>query len=269
MLVSTGGSKDETAKTWVELDAPQAIAGALEAHKMFQGGGDEDVLPAMLFGLASPLLLYMSRLEAPPLEAKREANKEVGDAARKAKKKTETPAQGGDETKDTTKALSMQEKKKMDLLRQRLADAFLRLLAERREWLARSLAMAANTTPANTSGELAAKPVPVSINNLFVNSLGHPDLLGRFAASAPVRLRALAVVASRKCEEEGTFARGFASQLAQLLGLAAQAEKQRRMAGAALDKIMRKEASRTPVSKSAKPSRGKRQEKESGKGGQI
>lgn len=57
LLVSCGGLTPDAIKTWVELDALAAITSALEAHSVFEGGGDEDVLPAMLFGLATPLLI--------------------------------------------------------------------------------------------------------------------------------------------------------------------------------------------------------------------
>lgn len=58
LLVSCGGLSPETIETWVELDALASITSALEAHSVFEGGGDEDVLPAMLFGLATPLLMH-------------------------------------------------------------------------------------------------------------------------------------------------------------------------------------------------------------------
>lgn len=124
--------------------------------------------------------------------------------------------------------------------RLRLAEAFLRLLAERREWVARSLAMAANATPTDMSGAGAATPKPVTINNLLVNSLAHPELLGRFSRETPVRLRAQAVAAARQCQADGTFAPDFAQHFARMLGLGTVQEHQRRIAGMAVDKVNKK-----------------------------
>lgn len=124
--------------------------------------------------------------------------------------------------------------------RLRLAEAFLRLLAERREWVARSLAMAANATPTNMSGASAASPKAVTINNLLVNSLAHPELLGRFSRETPVRLRARAVAAARECQADGTFAPDFAQHFARVLGLGTVQEQQRRIAGMAVDKVNKK-----------------------------
>lgn len=125
--------------------------------------------------------------------------------------------------------------------RQRLAEAFLGLLAERREWVARSLAMAANASPTDISGGAVQTPTPVTINNLLVNSLAHPDLLGHFTGRAPPRLRAKAVASARQCEADGTFAKGFAKQFARLLGLGTQQENQRRLASMTMDTINRKQ----------------------------
>ncbi|CAN0105914.1 unnamed protein product, partial [Sphacelaria rigidula] len=94
------------------------------------------------------------------------------------------------------------------------------------------------------SGTSAPAPAPVSINNLLVNSLAHPDLLGRFTGRAPVRLRAQAVAAARQCEADGTFAPSFAQHFARLLGLGTQQEHQRRIAGMAMEKVNKKQASK-------------------------
>ncbi|CAM9637704.1 unnamed protein product [Discosporangium mesarthrocarpum] len=170
LLVSCGGLRTPgDTKIWEELDAMSAIASALEAHTIFQGGGDEDVLPAMLFGLATPLLLGRN------------------------------PDNPGED-------------------QMRLARAFLTLLADRREWVARSLSMAASASREDTTGT-SGQAAPVPVNNLLINSLAHPNLLGRVSIMAPVRLRARAIAAARQCESDGRFASGFAEHLTQALGL--------------------------------------------------
>ncbi|CAM9586666.1 unnamed protein product [Scytosiphon promiscuus] len=204
LLVSCGGLKEETIKVWQELDALSAITSALEAHAVFEGGGDED----------------------------RGAERD------------------GRNSSDGTAGRSSR-------------GAFLRLLAERREWVARSLAMAANASPTDLSGG-AASPAPVTINNLLVNSLAHSDLLGAFTRRTPVRLRAQAVAAARQCETEGTFAPGFALQLTRLLGLGGQQELNRRMADHTVQKIKNKEAARAANIKCSRPTCGQRQGSASG-----
>lgn len=261
LLVSCGGLSDGTIKVWAELDALSAITSALESHNVFEGGGDEDVLPAMLFGLATPLLLS-SKDQAQ--QAKQTAQPTPGKEAKAA-----TPASAnGDDKKEngavaTTAAEDAEAKKASMAARQRLAEAFLRLLAERREWVARSLAMAANASPSDLSGG-AALPSPVQINNLLVNSLAHPDLLGRFTSKAPVRLRAQAVAAARQCETDGTFAPGFSLQLARLLGLGGNQDATRRMAAGAVGRVNKKEASKAAAAaaaavKCSRPACGRRQ----------
>lgn len=270
----------------MELDALSAITSALEAHSVFEGGGDEDVLPAMLFGLATPLLtnklkaqqranqqqqktngaaaaaLPAAAAAAAPAAAEAAAGAAATPPAAPAKE-TSTLSKKGEKAKAAALAAPAAEEKveaekTARDARQRLAEAFLRLLAERREWVARSLAMAANASPTDLSGGDAA-PTPVTINNLLVNSLAHPELLGAFTGRAPVRLRAQAVAAARDCEADGTFARGFGEQLARLLGLGGQREKDRRMAGMAMDKMKTKEASRIAAIKCSRPTCGKRQ----------
>ncbi|CAM9211285.1 unnamed protein product [Choristocarpus tenellus] len=189
LLVSCGGLKAEDVTVWEELGALCAIASALEGHAAFLGGGDEDVLPAMLFGLATPLL----RAHQPS-----------------------------------------------DLLedRLRLSTAFLVLVADRREWVARSLAMAANTTQADPAG-LAGQPQPVTVDNLLVSSLSLPGLFGAACQKTSVRLRARAVAAARECEREGSYSPGFAEALARCLGLGGQ-KAVRRAAQAALNEVRAK-----------------------------
>lgn len=245
----------------MELEALSAITSALESHSVFEGGGDEDVLPAMLFGLATPLLLHnkekqqqQQQLSPLPTPPQKNEGAEKGGTPPVASSKIQ-------DTSDTAIAITTTTKVDKEVFRaarQRLAEAFLRLLAERREWVARSLAMAANASPTDLSGGAAA-PAPVTINNLLVNSLAHPDLLGAFTAKAPVRLRAQAVASARKCEADSTFAPGFAQQLAGLMGLGGQQEKNRRMAGMAMDKMAKKEASKAAAVKCARLACGKRQ----------
>ena len=191
---------------------------------MFEGGGDEDVLPAMLFGLATPLLTHSQQQQrarqqqlqqqsasaTQPAAAGSEEGKETATVAAAAPSKKEDA--GAAAAAAATAVVDEEADKASRAARQRLAEAFLRLLAERREWVARSLAMAANASPTDLSGGQAA-PAPVTINNLLVNSLAHADLLGPFTRLTPVRLRAQAVAAARKCEADGTFAPGFAPQL--------------------------------------------------------
>lgn len=238
---------------WAELNALSAITSALESHSVFEGGGDEDVLPAMLFGLATPLLLSTKdqAQQQQPQQAAGETTSANGDINDQ-KKKDEAAA--ADQAEAEKKASSV-------AARQRLAEAFLRLLAERREWVARSLAMAANASPSDLSGG-SALPSPVQINNLLVNSLAHPDLLGRFTGLAPVRLRAQAVAAARQCETEGTFAPGFGLQLARLLGLGGNQDATRRLAAGAVGRVSKKEASKAAppsVVVCSRPACGKRQ----------
>ena len=226
LLVSCGGLGEETIKVWQELDALSAITSALEAHSVFEGGGDEDVLPAMLFGLATPLLTHSQQQQRarqqqqqqraanpaqPPAEPTEGTEAAAATAAADATPSKKEDA-GAAAAAAATSAVDEEADKASRAARLRLAEAFLRLLAERREWVARSLAMAANASPTDLSGGQAA-PAPVTINNLLVNSLAHADLLGAFTRQTPVRLRALAVAAARKCEADGTFAPGFAPQL--------------------------------------------------------
>lgn len=231
LLVSCGGLGEETIKVWQELDALSAITSALEAHSVFEGGGDEDVLPAMLFGLATPLLTHsqqQQRARQQQLQQQQPATPppaESGEGAEEASAVAPAPAPAATPSKKedagaaaaaaATAAVDEEADRASKAARQRLAEAFLRLLAERREWVARSLAMAANASPTDLSGGQAA-PAPVTINNLLVNSLAHADLLGAFTRLTPVRLRAQAVAAARKCEADGTFAPGFAPQLVRL-----------------------------------------------------
>ena len=195
---------------------------------MFEGGGDEDVLPAMLFGLATPLLTHSQQQQrarqqqlqqqsasaTQPAAAESGEGKETAIVAAAAPSKKEDAAAAA--AAAATAVVDEEADKASRAARQRLAEAFLRLLAERREWVARSLAMAANASPTDLSGGQAA-PAPVTINNLLVNSLAHADLLGPFTRLTPVRLRAQAVAAARKCEADGTFAPGFAPQLVRRL----------------------------------------------------
>lgn len=230
LLVSCGGLGEETIKVWQELDALSAITSALEAHAVFEGGGDEDVLPAMLFGLSTPLLTHSQQQQRarqqqqqqqagnatqPPAESggTEAAAAAAATAAATPSKKEDA---GAAAAAAVTAAVDEEAAKASRAARQRLAEAFLSLLAERREWVARSLAMAANASPTDISGGEAA-PAPVTINNLLVNSLAHADLLGAFTRQTPVRLRAQAVAAARKCETDGTFAPGFAPQLVRLI----------------------------------------------------
>ena len=188
LLVSCGGLSKETAKIWVEVGGLSAITSAVESHSVFVGGGDDDVLPAMLFGLSMPLLLYMKEDEKHELATTTDAGAE----------KTSRAA------------------------REHLVEVFLRLLVERREWVARSLRIAANTSRSDV--------VPVTINNILVNSLAHEELLGPYVGTTPVRLRAQAVKASRTLETEGRFAPGFAEKFARLLGLGGQQVRKPRVA---------------------------------------
>ncbi|CAM9811585.1 unnamed protein product, partial [Hapterophycus canaliculatus] len=281
LLVSCGGLKEETIKVWQELDALSAITSALEAHSVFEGGGDEDVLPAMLFGLATPLLTNSQQQQR--VRQQQQQQQQQASAAQNGT--ATTAATGGREEEPGAEAAAGTPSKKEDAGaaaaaaaaaaadeeaekvsmagRLRLAEAFLRLLAERREWVARSLAMAANASPTDLSGG-AASPVPVTINNLLVNSLAHSDLLGAFTRRTPVRLRAQAVAAARQCEADGTFAPGFASQLTRLLGLGGQQELNRRMADHTVQKIKNKEAARAANIKCSRPTCGQRQGSASG-----
>ena len=236
LLVSCGGLGEETIKVWQELDALSAITSALESHAVFEGGGDEDVLPAMLFGLATPLLTSAQQQQRARQEqlAKQGGGAQATAAAATKAGATAEPAAAAAAAApeaEASAALATTSKKEdagaaaaaaaaaivdeeaskaARAARQRLAEAFLRLLAERREWVARSLAMAANASPTDLSGGQAAA-APVSIGNLLVNSLAHQDLLGPVTRLTPVRLRALAVAAARKNEADGTFAPGFAT----------------------------------------------------------
>lgn len=273
--MSCGGLKEETIKVWQELDALSAITSALEAHSVFEGGGDEDVLPAMLFGLATPLLTnsqqqQRARQQQQQQQASAAQNGTAptaeagGEAAATAVTKPSKKENAGAAAAAAATAAADQEAEKASMAaRLRLAEAFLRLLAERREWVARSLAMAANASPTDLSGE-AASPAPVTINNLLVNSLAHSDLLGAFTRRTPVRLRAQAVAAARQCEAEGTFAPGFALQLTRLLGLGGQQELNRRMADHTVQKIKNKEAARAANIKCSRPTCGQRQGSASG-----
>lgn len=271
--MSCGGLGEDTIKVWQELDALSAITSALESHSVFEGGGDEDVLPAMLFGLATPLLTNFQQQQ----RARQQLEQQQASAA----SKTTTPAgeqEGETATAPDTDTASKKEDatagavavadaeadKASRAARQRLAEAFLRLLAERREWVARSLAMAANASPTDLSGGGSTAAAPVTINNLLVNSLAHADLLGAFTRLTPVRLRAQAVAAARQCETDGTFAPGFGAQLARLLGLGGQQELNRRMAGHTVQKIKDKEAARAANIKCSRPTCGKRQGNASG-----
>ncbi len=219
LLVSCGGLGQETIKVWQELDALSAITSALESHSVFEGGGDEDVLPAMLFGLATPLLTSSQQQQ----RARQQQLEKQGGGAKATAAAAGAVVEAPEESTAST-TLSKKEDagaapaaaiideeagKASKAARLRLAEAFLRLLAERREWVARSLAMAANASPTDLSGGQAAA-APVNIGNLLVNSLAHQDLLGPVTRSTPVRLRAQAVAAARKCEADGTFAPGFA-----------------------------------------------------------
>lgn len=215
--MSCGGLGEETIKVWQELDALSAITSALEAHSVFEGGGDEDVLPAMLFGLASPLLNNSQQQQRARQQQQQQQPASATQSAADSREGTEAAASTPPKKEDAAAvaaaaALDEEADKAARAARQRLAEAFLRLLAERREWVARSLAMAANASPTDLSGGQAA-PAPVTISNLLVNSLAHADLLGAFTRLTPVRLRAQAVAAARKCEADGTFAPGFAPQL--------------------------------------------------------
>eukprot|EP00903_Cladosiphon_okamuranus_P019601 g18027.t1 len=276
LLVSCGGLGEDTIKVWQELDALSAITSALEAHSVFEGGGDEDVLPAMLFGLATPLLTHsqqQQRARQQQLQQQKQqqqqqqqqaANATQPPPAERTEAATTTPSKKEDAGAAAATATVDEEAGKASrAARQRLAEAFLRLLAERREWVARSLAMAANASPTDLSGGQAA-PAPVTINNLLVNSLAHADLLGAFTRQTPVRLRAQAVAAARKCEADGTFAPGFAPQLTRLLGLGGQQDLTRRMAGHTVQKINKKEAARAANIKCSRPKCGKRQGNASG-----
>ncbi|CAN0149617.1 unnamed protein product [Ectocarpus fasciculatus] len=274
LLVSCGGLGEDTIKVWQELDALSAITSALESHSVFEGGGDEDVLPAMLFGLATPLLTNFQQQQ----RARQQLEQQQASAASKATPpageqggEKATPPDKASKKEDATAAangavavVDAEADKASRAARQRLAEAFLRLLAERREWVARSLAMAANASPTDLSGGGSAAAAPVTINNLLVNSLAHADLLGAFTRLTPVRLRAQAVAAARQCETDGTFAPGFGAQLARLLGLGGQQELNRRMAGHTVQKIKDKEAARAANIKCSRPTCGKRQGKASG-----
>ncbi|CAB1096507.1 unnamed protein product [Ectocarpus sp. CCAP 1310/34] len=277
LLVSCGGLGEDTIKVWQELDALSAITSALESHAVFEGGGDEDVLPAMLFGLATPLLTNFQQQQRARQELEQQ-QKQQQQASAASKATPPAGEQGGETATPPPDTASKKEgatagagavvdaeaDKASRAARQRLAEAFLRLLAERREWVARSLAMAANASPTDLSGGGATAAAPVTINNLLVNSLAHADLLGAFTRLTPVRLRAQAVAAARQCETDGTFAPGFGAQLAQLLGLGGQQELNRRMAGRTVQKIKNKEAARAANIMCARPACGKRQGNASG-----
>lgn len=237
---------------------------------MFEGGGDEDVLPAMLFGLATPLLTNIQQQQRTRQQQEQQTSAAEAGAGAGAEGKTAGAAAGAAATpsknKDAgaaAKVVDEEAEKASGVARLRLAEAFLLLLAERREWVARSLAMAANASPTDLSGG-TAKPAPVTINNLLVNSLAHSDLLGAFTRLTPVRLRAQAVGAARQCEADGTFATGFATQLTRLLGLGGQQERTRRMADHTVQQIQSKQAAKAANIKCSRPTCGKRQGNASG-----
>lgn len=182
------------------------------------------MLPAMLFGLATPLLTstqQQQRARQQQLEKQGDGAKATAAVAGAASEPAEATAASTTLSKKedaaavavaaaaTATIVDEQAGKASKAARLRLAEAFLRLLAERREWVARSLAMAANASPTDLSGGQAVA-APVNIGNLLVNSLAHQDLLGPVTRSTPVRLRAQAVAAARNCEADGTFAPGFA-----------------------------------------------------------
>ena len=56
--------------------------------------------------------------------------------------------------------------------REHLAEFFLRLLEERREWVARSLCIATNTSRSDV--------LPVTVDNILVTSFSHEELLGPY-----------------------------------------------------------------------------------------
>lgn len=275
LLVSCGGLGEETIKVWQELDALSAITSALESHAVFEGGGDEDVLPAMLFGLATPLLTNIQQQQRARQQQEQQASAaKAGAGAGVEGKPTPAPAPaaatpskkedaGAAAAAAAAKVVNEEADKASRVARLRLAEAFLLLLAERREWVARSLAMAANASPTDLSGG-AATASPVTINNLLVNSLAHSDLLGAFTRLTPVRLRAQAVAAARQCEVDGTFATGFAVQLTGLLGLGGQQERTRRMADHTVQKIQSKQAAKAANIKCSRPTCGIRQGNASG-----
>lgn len=248
-----------------------AITSALESHAVFEGGGDEDVLPAMLFGLATPLLTNIQQQQRARQQQEQQVNAAQAGAGAGAGAEGKTAAAGAaatpskkeDAAAAAAKAVIEEAEKASRVARLRLAEAFLLLLAERREWVARSLAMAANASPTDLSGGTAT-PSPVTINNLLVNSLAHSDLLGAFTRLTPVRLRAQAVGAARQCETDGTFATGFASQLTRLLGLGGQQERTRRMADHTVQKIQSKQAAKAANIKCSRPTCGQRQGNASG-----
>lgn len=64
-----------------------------------------------------------------------------------------------------------------------------------------------------------------------------------------MRLRAQAVSAARQCEADGTFAPSFAQHFARLLGLSTQREHQQRIAGMAIEKINKKQASKAAAAR--------------------
>lgn len=186
MIMTCGGLSDATIRVWMELDALSVIASALESHSVFKGGDDEDVVPVILFGMAKTLLNRSKTLDT------------VDGKCSEVEKVSKT-------TENSSEAI-----------RQRLAEACLQLLVERRDWVAQSLSIAANCSP---SSDAALSPSPVAMNNIWVNMLNHPDFLGPFTAKLPVRLRAKAVAAARACEAEEKFVPGFAEYLAHQLGL--------------------------------------------------
>ena len=131
----------ETVSIWVEVGDLSAITSTVESHSVFVGGGDDDVLPAMLFGLSMPLLLYMKEDEKNDLAITTDAGAE----------KTSRAA------------------------REHLAEFFLRLLEERREWVARSLCIATNTSRSDV--------LPVTVDNILVTSFSHEELLGPYVGT--------------------------------------------------------------------------------------
>lgn len=202
MIMTCGGLSDATIKVWMELDALSAIASALESHSVFKGGGDEDIVPAILFGMVKTLLNRSKTLHT--------VDGKFTEVEKVSRTTGQHPAKASLPSEDT------QTENSSGAIRQRLAEACLQLLVERRDWVARSLSIAANCSP---SSGAALSPSPVVMNNIWVNMLNHPDFLGPFTAKSPVRLRAKAVSAARACEAEEKFVPGFAEYLARLLGL--------------------------------------------------
>lgn len=229
----------------------------------------------MLFGLATPLLTNIQQQRRARRQQEQQASAAQAaegagagaDGKPAAAAAVSTPSKkedaGAAAAAAAAKAVAAEADKASQLACLRLAQAFLLLLAERREWVARSLAMAANATPTDLSGG-APKAAPVTINNLLVNSLAHADLLGAFTPLTPVRLRAQAVAAARQCEADGTFAKGFAAQLTRLLGLGGQQDRNRRMADHTVQKIQSKQAAKAANIKCSRPTCGQRQGSASG-----